>query len=102
MKLKFMQLGKNLITREDNEQDTWDKVKTKLQEESKELVEAIEEKNILHILEETFDVAQVLIRVFAILKKNNIDIEQANKRHNRKLVKRGWKHLSIIRVFWDK
>jgi uncharacterized protein YabN with tetrapyrrole methylase and pyrophosphatase domain len=102
MKLKFMQLGKNLITEEDNEKDSWDKVKAKLEEEYKELIEAIEEKNTVHILEESFDVIQVVIRIFALLKKNNVDIEQANKRHNRKLVKRMWKHVNIIRVFLDK
>lgn len=102
MKLKFMQLGENLETGEDNEKDSLDKIKVKLEEETKELIEALEEKDILHILEESFDVVQVIIRIFALLKKNNVDIEQANKRHNRKLVKRMWKHVNIIRVFWDK
>ena len=98
MKLKFMQLGKNLETKEDNEKDSWDKVKLKIQEESKELIEAIEEKNFLHIAEEV----QVCIRVFVLLKKENLNLEQLNMRHNRKLVKRGWQHVNIIRIFWDK
>lgn len=102
MKLKFMQLGKKLETNEDNEKDTWDKIKVKLDEESKELIEAIEEKNFLHVAEEVFDLCQVCIRVFALLKKENLNIEQLNMRHNRKLVKRGWQHVNIIRIFWDK
>jgi len=102
MKLKFMQLGKNLETKEDNEKDSWDKVKLKIQEESKELIEAIEENNFLHIAEEVQDLVQVCIRVFALLKKENLNLEQLNMRHNRKLVKRGWQHVNIIRIFWDK
>lgn len=102
MKLKFMQLGKNLITSEDNEKDTWYKIKTKLEEEYKELIEAIEEKNLLHIAEEVQDLVQVCIRALILLKKDNMNLEQLNRQHNRKLVKRGWNHVNIIRVFWDK
>ena len=102
MKLKFMQLGKNLETNEDNEKDTWDNVKDKLEEEYKELIEAIEEKKFLHIAEEVQDLVQVCIRVFSLLKRANMDMEQLNMRHNRKLVKRGWQHVNIIRIFWDK
>ncbi|MDR3593802.1 hypothetical protein [Clostridium sp.] len=102
MKLKFMQLGKNLETNEDNEKDTWDKVKSKLEEEYKELIEAIEERNLLHVAEETFDVIQVAIRSLVLLKKENLNLEQLNMRHNRKLVNRGWQHVNIIRILWDK
>lgn len=102
MKLKFMQLGKNLETNENNEKDTWDKVKDKLEEEYKELMEAIDEKNFLHIAEEVQDLIQVCIRVFILLKKENLNLEQLNMRHNRKLVKRGWQHVNIIRIFLDK
>ena len=97
-----MQLGKNLETKEDNEKDTWDKVKSKLEEEYKELIEAIEEKNFLHIAEEVQDLVQVCIRVFVLLRKENLNLEQLNMRHNRKLVKRGWQHVNIIRIFWGK
>lgn len=102
MKLKFMQLGKNLITKEDNEKDSWEKVKAKLEEEYKELIEAIDEKNLLHIAEEVQDLVQVCIRVFRLLKGENLNLDQLNKQHNRKLVKRGWNHINIIRVFLDK
>ena len=97
-----MQLGKNLETNENNEKDTWDKVKDKLEEEYKELMEAIDEKNFLHIAEEVQDLIQVCIRVFILLKKENLNLEQLNMRHNRKLVKRGWQHVNIIRIFLDK
>lgn len=97
-----MQLGKNLVTGENNEKDTWEKIKAKLEEEYKELIEAIEEKDVIHIVEEVQDLVQVCIRVFALLRKENTDLVQVNRQHNRKLVKRGWTHVNIIRVFWDK
>ncbi|NFO57692.1 hypothetical protein FDB39_12490 [Clostridium botulinum] len=102
MKLKFMQLGNNLVTGEDNERDTWDKIQNKFKEESKELIEAMEEGNLLHILEETFDVIQITIRSLTLLKKNNVDIELGNRVHLKKLCKRRWKCIRFIRVFWDK
>jgi len=102
MKLKFMQLGKKLETSEDNEKDSWELISKKLEEEFKELMEAIQEKDLHHIAQETFDVIQVAIRSLALLKKENLNLEQLNMRHNRKLVKRGWQHVNIIRIFWDK
>lgn len=102
MNLKFMQLDKNAETGEDNEKDSWKKIKAKLEEESKELIEAIEEKDLMHISEETFDLIQVAIRCLVLLGKVKLDIVQLNRRHNRKLIKRGWTHINIIRIFWDK
>lgn len=100
--MKFMQLGRNIETKEDNEKDGWDKISSKLNEESKELMDAIEERDLMHITEEVQDLIQVCIRVFVLLKKKKMNLEQLNLRHNRKLVKRGWQHIRIIRVFWDK
>lgn len=97
-----MQLGKNTITGEDNENDTWELISKKLEEEYKELIEAIKEKNLIHICEETFDVIQVCIRSLVLLMKNGMDLEIENKQHNKKLVKRRWNYLKFIRVFWDK
>ena len=51
MKLKFMQLGKNLETKEDNEKDTWELISKKLEEESAELIEAIKELSVLELNE---------------------------------------------------
>lgn len=102
MILKFMQLGKNPITGEDNEKDTWDRISKDFKEESNELLEAIQEGKLIHIAEETFDVIQVCIRSLVLLKKNGINLEVENKQHNKKLVKRRWNYLRFIRVFWDK
>ncbi|WP_192927435.1 MazG nucleotide pyrophosphohydrolase domain-containing protein [Clostridium beijerinckii] len=97
-----MQLGKNPITREDNEKDTWEFISKDFKEESNELLEAIQEGKLIHIAEETFDVIQVCIRSLVLLKKNGINLEVENKQHNKKLVKRRWNYLRFIRVFWDK
>ena len=102
MKLKFMQLGKNLETKEDNEKDTWELISKDFDEESKELLEAIKEGNMLHIAEETFDVIQIAIRSLVLLKKNNINLETENKQHNRKLKKRKWEFVNYIEVKWGK
>lgn len=102
MILKFMQLGKNPVTGEDNEKDTWDLISKDFKEESNELLEAIQEGKLIHIAEETFDVIQICIRSLVLLKKNGINLEVENKQHNKKLVKRRWNYLRFIRVFWDK
>jgi len=97
-----MQLGKNIETQEDNEKDTWELVSKKIEEESRELIEAIKEGKLIHIAEETFDIIQVAIRSLVLLKKNGINLEIENKQHNKKLVKRRWQYIRFIRVFWDK
>lgn len=101
MILKFMQLGKNLKTKEDNEKDTWDAISKKVGEEALELIVAIEQKDLMHIAEETFDLIQVAIRSLVMLSKSKLNIEQLNIRHNKKLVKRSWKAVRVIRVFWS-
>lgn len=101
MIIKFMQLGKNPVTKEDNEKDTWELIRNDFKEESDELLEAIQKGRLIHIAEETFDVIQVCVRSLVLLKKNNVNIEVENKQHNKKLVKRRWSYLRFIRVFWD-
>jgi NTP pyrophosphatase (non-canonical NTP hydrolase) len=97
-----MQLGKNPITGENNEKDTWELIAKDFKEESNELLEAIQEGNLIHIAEETFDIIQICIRSLALLKKNNVNLEIENKQHNKKLIKRRWNYIRFIRVFWDK
>lgn len=102
MILKFMQLGKNPITKEDNEKDTWELISKDFKEESDELFEAIKEGKLIHIAEETFDVIQVCIRSLALLKKNNVNLTVENKQHYKKLKKRKWEFIKFIKVTWDK
>lgn len=99
MKLKLMILDKNIITGESNQNDSWERVSNKLEEEYKELQEAITEGNRRHISEETFDLIQVAIRALVILAKEKYDLTQLNRRHNKKLVNRGWKESKFINIF---
>lgn len=99
MKLKLMILGKNIITGESNQNDSWERVSNKLEEEYKELQEAITEGDRHHISEEAFDVAQVLVRIFVLLGREKYDLLQLNRRHNKKLVNRGWKESKFINIF---
>lgn len=101
MILKFMQLGENFKTKENNEKDTWEDISKKVNEESRELQEAIYEEDLMHIAEETFDLIQVAIRSLVMLSKNKLNIKQLNIRHNKKLVNRSWKAVRVIKVFWS-
>lgn len=102
MKLRFMQLGSNTETLEDNELDRWELVSEKIEEESRELIEAIKEGELLHVAEETFDIIQVAIRSLVLLKKSGINLEVESKQHNKKLAKRKWQFIRLIKVIWYK
>lgn len=102
MKIKLMVLKDNRNSEITNQSDTYSMISTKLKEEYLELEEAITEGDRVHIAEETFDVIQTCIRILVLLAKENFDLEQLSKRHNKKLVNRGWTHSKIIRIFWDK
>lgn len=95
-----MILDKNVITQEDNSNDTYDKALDKLKEEYEELQEAIKEKDNIHVAEEAFDVIQVILRVLELLSKDGLSIEQLSNRHNKKLVNRGWTHKKLLRILF--
>ncbi|MGN2370634.1 MazG nucleotide pyrophosphohydrolase domain-containing protein [Clostridium cagae] len=101
MILNFMQLGKNIKTNEDNQKDNWDSIRKKLNEEYKELDEAIGESDLCHIAEEVQDLIQVCIRVLVLLVKKNMNLIELNRRHNKKLVNRGWEVIKAIGVLWN-
>lgn len=102
MKLKLMVLKDNKKTHETNQNDTYSKIQAKLKEEYLELDEAITDGDKVHIAEEVFDLIQVCIRILVLLVKEKFDLEQLSKRHNKKLVNRGWTHSKIVKIFWDK
>ncbi|NFO48681.1 hypothetical protein FDB40_17675 [Clostridium botulinum] len=101
MILNFMQLGKNIKTNEDNQKDNWDSIRKKLKEEYKELDEAIGESDLCHIAEEVQDLIQICIRVLVLLVKKNMNLIELNRRHNKKLVNRGWEAIKTIGVLWN-
>ena len=95
-----MILDKNLKTSESNDNDSWDKISNKLEEEYQEVQEAIREgSDKLQIAEELIDVIQVAIRGLVLLAKEGFDINKLFSRHNKKLVNRGWKEKKIINIF---
>lgn len=100
--VRLMILDKNIKTGEDNSNDTIEVVKEKLTEEVGELLQAFESGDWLSIREETFDVMQTLLRVFKLMLKQGYDIRQLNKRHNKKLVNRGWKSMAILEILIKK
>lgn len=99
MKLRLMILDRNIKTSESNDNDSWEKISNKLEEEYHEVQEAIREADKLHVAEEVFDVLQVCIRALVLLTKDGFDIRQLFNRHNKKLVNRGWKEKKIINIF---
>ena len=101
MKLKLMILDRNIKTSENNDNDSWEKISNKLEEEEYlEVREAIRERSDkLHIAEELLDVQQVVIRGLILLAKEGFDINKLFSRHNKKLVNRGWKEKKIINIF---
>lgn len=78
--------------------DTWKKHSEKVEEEALELIEAIKEKDPVHIAEEALDNIQVSIGVLDKLCHEGVDIQQAIYRHNKKLVDRGWDHKAVVKV----
>ena len=100
MKLKLMILDRNIKTLENNDNDSWEKISNKLEEEYHEVQEAIRgDSDRLQIAEELIDVIQVAIRGLVLLAKEGFDINKLFSRHNKKLVNRGWKEKKIINIF---
>ncbi|HDK7158949.1 TPA: nucleotide pyrophosphohydrolase [Clostridium botulinum] len=72
--------------------ETLKQEREKLLEESLELMNAITSYDIENTIEETLDVMQVCVGILdTIEKQENIDLNKEINRHNRKLLKRGWK-----------
>ncbi|NFP92386.1 MazG nucleotide pyrophosphohydrolase domain-containing protein [Clostridium sporogenes] len=64
----------------------------KLQEEFKEVKEAILNKDKENTTEEILDIIQVSVgMLYTKVKTEGMDLEKELNRHNRKLLKRGWK-----------
>lgn len=72
--------------------ETLKQEREKLLEESIELMNAITLYDIENTIEEVLDVIQVCVGILDTLgKEENIDLEKEINKHNRKLLKRGWK-----------
>ncbi|NFB33173.1 nucleotide pyrophosphohydrolase [Clostridium botulinum] len=72
----------------------------KLQEEFKEVKEAIIANDKENTTEEILDIIQVSVgMLYTKVKTENMDLEKELNRHNRKLLKRGWKFKSKINFY---
>ncbi|MHB9927911.1 nucleotide pyrophosphohydrolase [Clostridium botulinum] len=72
----------------------------KLQEEFKEVKQAIINGDKQNTTEEILDNMQVLIgMLYTKVKTENIDLEKEINKHNRKLLKRGWEFKSKINFY---
>ncbi|NFD54656.1 hypothetical protein EXN53_02995 [Clostridium botulinum] len=84
-----------------DKKDTWEKQADKLAEETKEVLEAVQEENKEHIAEEVLDVIQVAIGMLDTLEEEKYSLKQMICKHLKKLRKRGWKNkkMIILQVF---
>ncbi|MHB9909264.1 nucleotide pyrophosphohydrolase [Clostridium botulinum] len=72
----------------------------KLQEEFKEVKEAIINGDKENTTEEILDIIQVSVgMLYTKVKTENMDLEKEINKHNRKLLKRGWEFKSKINFY---
>ncbi|AUM89186.1 TPA: nucleotide pyrophosphohydrolase [Clostridium botulinum] len=72
----------------------------KLQEEFKEVKEAILNNDKENTTEEILDLIQVSVgMLYTKVKTENMDLEKEINKHNRKLLKRGWEFKSKINFY---
>ncbi|NEZ46134.1 hypothetical protein FDF74_02775 [Clostridium niameyense] len=79
-----------------DKKDTWEKQASKLLEETKEVLEAIQEKDKEHVAEEVLDVIQVAIGMLDTLEGEGYSLKHMIFNHLKKLRKRGWKSKKLI------
>ena len=80
------------------ENESWIDIINKHNEESKEVIEAIENEQLVEIGEETLDQIQVCIGILDKLSNSGININSLITKHNQKLVNRGWVEKSYITI----
>jgi len=94
----FLVLDTNMITETRKSDETLSDIFDKFQEEAGELLDAINENNINHILEEAFDTQQVIIGLLNKFKNDGIDLHNAVYTHNMKLLDRGWTYSDKLHI----
>ena len=82
--------------------ESWKEHKNKLFEESIELLDELATENVENTVSEAFDVIQVCIGILDKAWKENPDIlQQKNGEHISKLINKGWKFSSVLRLEED-
>lgn len=73
-----------------NESLNLDELMEKFEEEYEEFVIAVESFDYENVLEEFYDVVQVMVNIMDMLEITTKEIESAYFKHHRKLLERGW------------
>lgn len=90
--MKFPILSKNNALDVDNDKYTLGELSQKLEKEQKELDNAIKEGlSNGDIAEELFDTIQMCIGILNKLSQDGVDMRRVALRHEKKLIKRGWR-----------
>lgn len=82
----------------DNSKTTWEDWKKKIVEEVDELIDAIREKDRVHMVEEVLDILQCCIGILAKLAREGVSIDQGIHLHNKKLIDRGCEPSAEINI----
>lgn len=89
--IKFLILDKNERLNINKNTETVEEIIKKLNEEHKELIEALEQgTDIDHIIEEALDGIQVKANLVDRYSNKNMSLEKQINLHNMKLIGRGW------------
>lgn len=101
--LELMVLGKNKKLNIDNDKVDLIEFADKLLEETVEVINAIHQyRNSKgskeHVAEEVLDAMQICVGALNKLHIEDLDIQEAVHRNNKKLIHRGWEPKAIIRI----
>lgn len=95
--MKFPILSKNSSLDIDNDKYTLKQLSEKLENEQRELNKAIkEDRNKGDIAEELFDTIQMCIGMLNKLSEEGIDMRRVALKHEKKLIKLGWRWKGYI------
>ena len=95
---KLFILCKNEKLGIDKDVVTYNDISKLVEEESNELIEALQGTDIEHMAEEAFDNIQVSNDLLDKLNIMGLDLEHAINVHNMKLIGRGWKFKKMLEV----
>lgn len=96
--MRLMILSHNEKLGIDKSLENWNDYYNKHKEESEEVLVAIAGGNKEEIAEEVLDQIQVCINMLDKLSSEGINVTEAFRRHNKKLVNRYWKAKGVITI----
>jgi len=94
--MQMMVLDRSKQLEIDNSIANWDCFMEKFGEEGCEVYRAIENKDMVNLQEELFDVIQVCIGMLDKLDREGLSFRNGLNKHHKKLVSRGWTSKKMI------